>query len=77
VFATPSSSVQQACGRILRGGEGSDPVIVDIVDHYSLFFSQLAKRKAFYKKIGFEILGAPAKESPKETKTNKIMFIED
>jgi hypothetical protein len=53
VLSTPSSDVIQACGRILRGGSGNDPVIVDIVDQYSLFLGQIAKRKAFYKKIGF------------------------
>ena len=55
VLSTPSSDVVQACGRILRGGSGNDPVIVDIVDQYSLFLGQVAKRKTFYRKIGFNM----------------------
>jgi hypothetical protein len=55
VLSTPSSDVVQACGRILRGGSGNDPIVIDIVDQYSLFLSQVAKRKAFYRKIGFSM----------------------
>jgi hypothetical protein len=75
VLATPSSDVVQAVGRILRGGAGSSPIIVDIYDKYSLFMSQLAKRRAFYKKIGFSVDG----EVPKEKKEipEEIMFIDD
>ncbi|AGE56077.1 ATP-dependent RNA helicase [Acanthocystis turfacea Chlorella virus MO0605SPH] len=74
VLATPSSDVVQAVGRILRGGSGSSPVIVDIYDKYSLFMSQLAKRRSFYKKIGFSVEGEvpEKKEEPEE-----IMFIDD
>lgn len=53
VLATPSSDVNQACGRVLRGGGGDDPVIVDVVDHYSLFYSQFVKRTKFYRETGF------------------------
>jgi hypothetical protein len=55
VLATPSSDVVQACGRILRGGSGNDPVIIDVVDQYSLFLGQVAKRKTFYRRIGFSM----------------------
>lgn len=60
VLATPSSDVNQACGRVLRGGGGDDPIIVDIVDHYSLFYSQFVKRTKFYRETGFAMAGAPA-----------------
>ena len=76
VLSTPSSDVVQACGRILRGGSGNDPVIVDVVDQYSLFISQVAKRKAFYRKIGFTIQGAKEPESKIEEKL-ECMFIDD
>jgi len=76
VLSTPSSDVVQACGRILRGGSGNDPVIIDIVDQYSLFISQVAKRKAFYRKIGFTIQGAKEPESKIEEKL-ECMFIDD
>jgi superfamily II DNA or RNA helicase len=80
VLATPSSNVTQAVGRILRGGNGSSPIIVDIVDCYSLFFSQLAKRKAIYRKIGFTILGDEKKSKKQEDKIEEkmeSMFIDE
>ncbi|AGE58266.1 ATP-dependent RNA helicase [Paramecium bursaria Chlorella virus NY2B] len=81
VLATPSSNVVQAVGRILRGGRGNDPIIIDIVDKYSLFYSQLAKRKTIYKKIGFTILGEEDKKSKKrEEKIEEkmeSMFLDD
>ena len=76
VLATPSSDVIQACGRILRGGSGNDPVIVDVVDQYSLFISQVAKRKTFYRKIGFTIQGAKEPE-PKIEEQLACMFVDE
>jgi superfamily II DNA or RNA helicase len=78
ILATPSSDVIQACGRILRGGSGNDPVIVDIVDNYSLFLSQVAKRKSWYRKIGFTINGAKD-DSPIKKIEEQLgsMFIDD
>jgi len=76
VLATPSSDVVQACGRILRGGSGNDPIIVDIVDQYSLFLGQVAKRKTFYRKIGFLIDGKQSKQESKKEEP-EIMFIDD
>lgn len=77
VLATPSSDVIQACGRILRGGSGNDPVIIDVVDQYSLFLGQVAKRKAFYRRIGFNLGGKvePPEEKIEEQLT--AMFIDD
>ena len=76
VLSTPSSDVIQACGRILRGGSGNDPVIVDIVDQYSLFLGQIAKRKTFYRKIGFNMGkdDVPAKKIEEQLSS---MFIDD
>jgi hypothetical protein len=68
--------VVQACGRILRGGSGNDPVIVDIVDQYSLFLGQIAKRKTFYRKIGFN-LGKDNTPAPKIEEQLSSMFIDD
>jgi superfamily II DNA or RNA helicase len=76
VLATPSSDVVQAVGRILRGGSGSSPIIVDIYDKYSLFMSQLAKRRTFYKKIGFTVQGDHVPEK-KEESNEEIMFVDD
>jgi hypothetical protein len=76
VLSTPSSDVVQACGRILRGGSGNDPVIVDVVDQYSLFLGQVAKRKTFYRKIGFN-LGKDNTPAPKIEEQLSSMFIDD
>jgi superfamily II DNA or RNA helicase len=77
VLATPSSDVVQACGRILRGGSGNDPVIVDVVDQYSLFLGQVAKRKTFYRKIGFNMGGKDEPPAPKIEEQLECMFIDD
>jgi superfamily II DNA or RNA helicase len=76
VLSTPSSDVIQACGRILRGGSGNDPVIVDIVDQYSLFLGQIAKRKTFYRKIGFN-MGKDDAPVQKIEEQLGSMFIDD
>jgi superfamily II DNA or RNA helicase len=76
VLSTPSSDVVQACGRILRGGSGNDPIVIDIVDQYSLFLGQVAKRKAFYRKIGFN-MGKDAAPAPKLEEQLSSMFIDD
>jgi len=73
VLATPSSDVIQACGRILRGGSGNDPIVIDVVDQYSLFFSQIAKRKTFYRRIGFN-MGGSEKKIEEQT---ECMFIDE
>jgi superfamily II DNA or RNA helicase len=83
VLATPSSDVIQACGRILRGGKETNPVIVDFADHYSLCLGQLAKRTSFYRKIGFRMDGDQQRREELTTATAEIskkmesMFIDD
>ena len=77
VLATPSSDVVQAVGRVLRGGSGSSPIICDIADQYSLFLSQLAKRRSFYKKIGFTIHGFNSEPEKKLEQQLESMFIDD
>ena len=53
VLATPASDVIQACGRVMRGGGGDDPVIVDVADQFCVCHAQLAKRRRYYKAAGF------------------------
>lgn len=74
VLATPSSDVNQACGRILRGSGHADPVIVDVIDKYSFLYSQFVKRNRFYKSTGFVVKGNVQTEK-KETK--ECMFVDD
>jgi hypothetical protein len=50
VFATPRSSVTQAIGRIFRKKHNDvTPIIVDIVDTFSIFNGQHYRRKKIYK----------------------------
>ena len=59
VMATPSSSVEQACGRVMRG-TSRDAMIVDVIDQWGICFAQAAKRRAFYRRSGFAYdSGAP------------------
>lgn len=50
VFATPRSNITQAIGRIYRKNHEITPMIIDIVDTYSIFSYQYKKRKAIYSK---------------------------
>ena len=82
ILATPKSDVVQACGRILRETKGKkhNPYIIDIVDKIGLMMNQHRKRKAFYKKSGFNSGGKKEKEPEQEETTERIkeyLFIED
>lgn len=77
VLSTPSSDVIQACGRILRGGSGNSPIIIDIVDQYSIFLGQMAKRRSWYNKIGFEIAGDKIPPKKKIEEELGCLFIDD
>ena len=54
IFATPKSDIVQASGRILRS-KGRQPIIYDIVDHWSVFFPMFKKRCAQYNNMQFTI----------------------
>lgn len=56
ILATPKSDVQQAVGRILRQKNKNDPIVIDIVDPFSIFKGQYQKRKKFYKNCNFVII---------------------
>ena len=71
ILATPKSDIKQSIGRIMRetAGKLNDPLIYDIVDHWSVFYSMYRKRCAVYREGGFEIssdgTGVPS-EGPEE-----------
>jgi superfamily II DNA or RNA helicase len=64
VLATPCSDVIQAAGRIMRGTPTVDPIIVDIMDDFSVAYAQAAKRKGYYAKAGFTYATQAKKEYP-------------
>ncbi len=55
VFATPKTDIEQAVGRILRKVHEISPIIVDIVDNYSLFPVQSYQRRYFYKNREYKL----------------------
>jgi DNA polymerase III delta prime subunit len=70
VMTTPHSDVTQAVGRIMREtpGKVNAPLIIDIVDRWSVFNSMFKKRCVVYKTAGFaglRDLDSGAQEFPK------------
>lgn len=56
VLATPRSTIQQTVGRIERESPGKDiPLVLDLVDNFSLFPNMYWKRQKFYVSRGFSI----------------------
>ena len=59
VQALPGGDLEQPVGRILRGGtEGTSahvPLIVDVVDPFSVYETRMFKRNHFYKKQGYRV----------------------
>jgi hypothetical protein len=66
IMATPHSDVIQAVGRIMREtpGKVNAPLIIDIVDCWSIFYSMHRKRSVFYASAGFQTVPG-AEEFPK------------
>lgn len=57
VLATPRSRVQQTVGRIERTHDGKlRPLVIDVVDMFSVFPNMWYKRRSFYASRGFEML---------------------
>jgi superfamily II DNA or RNA helicase len=58
VLATPKTDIEQAVGRIrpkTGDSERNTPLVIDIVDEFSIFENQAFKRLALYKKKNYEI----------------------
>tara|TARA_B100001778_G_scaffold74576_1_gene59771 strand:+ start:12942 stop:14291 length:1350 start_codon:yes stop_codon:yes gene_type:complete len=59
ILVSPMSDIEQSVGRILRS-KVSDriikPLIIDIVDNFSIFTTRFNKRKAYYKKKKYNII---------------------
>lgn len=60
VLATSKSDIEQSVGRIQRkhsyGEDDNIPLILDVVDNFSIFGNQYRKRERFYKKMNYNIL---------------------
>ncbi len=59
LLASPKTDIEQSVGRILRvqtGGVRTNvPLVIDVVDGFSMFDRQANKRRAFYKRQGYNI----------------------
>ena len=59
ILATPKTEIEQAVGRIRPkanpGTEENPPLVIDIVDNFSMFEKQALKRYQFYKKKNYFI----------------------
>jgi superfamily II DNA or RNA helicase len=56
VLASPKTDIEQSVGRILRvqsSGRTNIPLVLDIVDGFSMFERQADKRRKFYKSHGY------------------------
>lgn len=57
ILATPRSRIQQTIGRVERSHEGKlQPLVVDLVDTFSIYPNMWRKRETFYKSRGFDIV---------------------
>lgn len=54
VLASPASDIRQSVGRILRKMDDPDhaPLVIDIVDQWSVFKKQYMKRRTLYRSMG-------------------------
>lgn len=59
VLASPKSDIEQSIGRVQRKHiiteNDNIPLVIDIIDNFSLFEKQANKRKTFYKKMKYEL----------------------
>ena len=76
VIASPKSDVIQVTGRILRTKPEDrkfPPLIIDIIDGFSIFPAQAAKRRAYYKKCKYTFLDVDGSgEDSEEKETTPI-----
>lgn len=66
VMASPRKKIEQSTGRILRVQKEDrtvEPLIVDIVDSHSVYQGQWFKRRVYYRKCKYKIVGEKGKAS--------------
>lgn len=75
IMVTPKTDIEQSVGRILRE-KHSKPVVVDIIDAHDIFQRQWLKRKAFYKKHNYRIIGINNQNYMANTSSWKVISYE-
>jgi len=79
LFATPRSSIIQAIGRIYRKTHDTvTPIIIDIVDDFSIFKAQSYRRRKIYKTSikNCNLITQNLQDFFVESKAKKVLFIE-
>jgi superfamily II DNA or RNA helicase len=81
ILASPVSAIEQSVGRIQRQKPHErqyTPLVIDVLDNFSMFRNQGHRRIAFYKKNGYIIHNDPtACDDVPEEAPQKVDFIED
>ena len=86
VLASPKSDIEQSVGRVMRKKEEErdrPPLIIDMVDAFSVFKRQSEKRKKFYEKKQYKITyqgkfdDNATKELEQELKSGDTFMIQD
>lgn len=85
ILASPVSSIEQAVGRIQREKQEArryKPIVIDIIDEFSLFERQGMKRLSFYRQTGYEIddptrCSSSLPEEKADKPNPKYRFVED
>ena len=63
ILATPKIRVEQCTGRILRGRNPNiRPIIIDVVDNFSVFTRWAKTRESFYRSKGYEVISLQEKQ---------------
>jgi len=72
---TPKTDIIQIVGRILRAKHAfSHPIIYDFVDSHEVFQRQWLKRKAYYKKQNYRIIGTNSTDYHSNISKWKIIY---
>ena len=74
ILGSPKSDVEQSVGRIFREkacDRTHHPLIVDIIDDFSLFTKQAEKRQTLYRKMNFKIFMDGIEVTKKQRKKKK------
>ena len=73
ILGSPKSDVEQSVGRIFREkacDRTHHPLIIDIIDDFSMFKKQAAKRQIMYRKMNFKLF-MDGEEVTKKKRVNK------
>jgi hypothetical protein len=77
ILASPKSVLEQIIGRIQRDKPECrkyTPLVIDIIDDFSLFKAQAKKRQKYYKSRQYDIIG---EDKPPEVVLNGLCLIKD